>query len=264
MHSFIKLGLTILIVVIGFSTQLNAQQDTAVQYSSKNKWAFKVEPYMMFPYMKGDVAVRNLPAASIDANMGEIFNKLQLGLMLNIEAGNDKWTITSDVIYMDLTQDINEGDVINSGEIGATQIAWELAGMRKVLPWLEVGVSGILNTLSNELNVNINNPGPGSGTTDKSGDISKSWVEPMIVTRIQSSPDKTLIYQFKGEIGGFGIGSDFAWQAEVDAGFHFSKLFQITAGYRIISLDYETGSGENLFVYDVDTFGPVIRLGFNF
>jgi len=72
------------------------------------------------------------------------------------------------------------------------------------------------------------------------------------------------MYEFRGEIGGFGIGSDFAWQIQAYAGYRFSKLFHITAGYRVISLDYKTGEGENRFLYDINTFGPVIRFGFNF
>jgi hypothetical protein len=261
MNHFFNICASILVISLAFLTQLHAQ-DTTSQKSAKNKWAFQIEPYIMFPNMKGNVAIGNLPEVEVDANVGDIFNNLQMGLMLYFEAHNDKWAISSDVIYMDLLQDVNEGKVINSGELGATQVAWELAGLRKVLPWLEVGVSGILNSVNSDVNLVVNNIGP--GTTNKSADISKTWVEPMIVTRVKSPSDKIYIYQFKGEIGGFGIGSDLAWQAEADLGFRFSKLLQVTAGYRMISLDYETGSGEDLFVYNVDTFGPVIRLGFNF
>jgi hypothetical protein len=48
------------------------------------------------------------------------------------------------------------------------------------------------------------------------------------------------------------------------AGNRFSKLFQIQGGYRIISLDYEKGSGADYFLYDIETFGPIVRFGFNF
>jgi hypothetical protein len=37
----------------------------------------------------------------------------------------------------------------------------------------------------------------------------------------------------------------------------------MTAGYRIISIDYEKGANEDRFLYDVDTSGPVIKFGFN-
>jgi hypothetical protein len=29
-------------------------------------------------------------------------------------------------------------------------------------------------------------------------------------------------------------------------------------------VDYEKGSGQDRFLYDINTFGPVVRLGFNF
>ena len=86
----------------------------------------------------------------------------------------------------------------------------------------------------------------------------------MIVARIKSQPEQKFAYQLRGEIGGFGIGSDLAWQIQAYAGYRFSPLFEMTGGYRIISLDYENGRGTDRFMYDVDTSGPVIRFGFNF
>jgi hypothetical protein len=94
--------------------------------------------------------------------------------------------------------------------------------------------------------------------------LTETWFDPMIIARIKKSEVDKFVYQFRGEIGGFGIGSDLAWQIQAYAGYRFSKLFEMTAGYRIISLDYESGSGQDRFEYDVDTSGPVIRFGFNF
>lgn len=94
--------------------------------------------------------------------------------------------------------------------------------------------------------------------------MTETWFDPMLIARIKSKSGEKFIYQFRGEIGGFDIGSDFAWQMQAYAGYQFSKLFQITGGYRIISLDYENGSGQNRFMYNIDTSGPVVRFGFNF
>ena len=76
--------------------------------------------------------------------------------------------------------------------------------------------------------------------------------------------EKKFIYEFRGEIGGFGIGSDLAWQLHAIGGFRVSKLFQVAAGYRAISIDYTSGSGQDTFKYDIVTFGPELRFGFNF
>jgi hypothetical protein len=237
-------------------------QDSINKSRNAKKWQFLVEPYLMFPNMNGKTGVGNLPDVSVDANPGDIFSKLQMGAMLNLEASNDKWAIATDFIYMNLQQDVTSGTLINSGEATAKQFAWELAGLRRVAPWLEVGIGGILNSIQAGANINVNNIG--GGTTNRSKELTQTWYDPMLIVRIKHNPIKKFMYEFRGEIGGFGIGSDFAWQIQAYAGYRFSKLFHITAGYRVISLNYQTGEGENRFLYDIDTFGPVIRFGFNF
>ena len=86
----------------------------------------------------------------------------------------------------------------------------------------------------------------------------------MLVARTKNLPNKKFLYTLTGEIGGFGIGSKFSWQLEGLAGYHFSDLFYVMGGYQIISMDYEKGSNNSNFVYDMDMFGPMIKLGFNF
>jgi len=259
--NLIRILLFIFIIALSLPVYVSGQ-DKNITTKPKGKWSFLVEPYLMFPNMNGQTGLGNFPDISVDASPGDIFSKLQMGAMLNLEAHNDKWAIASDIIYMNLKQDATPGKLINSGKVNAKQLAWELAGLRRVTPWLELGVGGILNSISSEVNINVNNVG--GGTTNRSKEITKTWYDPMLIARIQSAQGKKFIYQFRGEIGGFGIGSDFAWQIQAYAGYRFSKLFQITGGYRVISLDYTTGSGDSRFLYDMDTFGPVIRFGFNF
>jgi hypothetical protein len=86
----------------------------------------------------------------------------------------------------------------------------------------------------------------------------------MIITRFSSTGISIFYGQVRAVIGGFGIGSDLAWQAQAIAGYHFSKLFEMSIGYRVISLDYKHGSELDSFIYDVITYGAMVRLGFNF
>lgn len=71
-------------------------------------------------------------------------------------------------------------------------------------------------------------------------------------------------FQLGVDIGGFLIGSALTWQIQDYFGHRFSPLFQTTIGYRILAIDHDKGSGRVRFVYDINTFGPVVRLGFNF
>jgi len=252
----------LLFMLVLLGSQSIYSQQVAAQSSDTKKWHYKVEPYMMFPNMNGSTGVEALPLAEVDASVSDIFSKLKIGAMLYLEASNDIWSINSDLLYMNLEQEISPSTLINSGKVNAKQLGWELAGLRRVTPWLEFGIGGLLNSL--EVDMNITSNQAGGGTLSQSGKKSKTWFDPMLITRLTTPAGKKFIGQFRGEIGGFGIGSDFSWQVQALAGYRFSKLFDMTAGYRAIGLDYSSGEGANAFIYDVITFGPVIRFGFSF
>ena len=235
--------------------------------TTKSDWTYLVEPYLLFPNMSGTVGLADLPEVAVDASTNEIFGHLKMGAMLYADAANDKWAMGSDIIYMSLAQGIKPKYEVLSGEIMAKQLAWEVSGLRKVNPWLELGVGGILNSVNSGVDMqhySMNaQTGPGlPAVVNTTKEITKTWFDPMLITRIKSKAGEKFVYQFRGEIGGFGIGSDLAWQMQAVAGYQFSKLFAVTAGYRIISLDYETGSGQDYFHYNIDTSGPTLRFSF--
>jgi len=253
LRHFIFLPLLFLIVLSS-----TAQDSAAV----KQKWKFLNELYMMFPNMKGTVGTGTLPDAELDVNASDVFSHFKFGTMAYFELSKGPWAFSADITYMHLGEDVKPGTIINSGEVDVKQFALELVALRKLTPWLEAGIGGRLNSLDTKVDLVTKNI-VGGGTTARSKSISQTWLDPIIVARIKSDDGKKFIYQLRTDIGGFGIGSDFAWQIQVYAGYRFSKLFQITGGYRVISADYNKGSGEDRFLYDVNTFGPVIRFGFN-
>ncbi|HEX6892700.1 MAG TPA: hypothetical protein VF141_18460 [Chryseolinea sp.] len=229
--------------------------------NTDNSWKFFIEPYVMFPNMNGETGIRNLPAVEVDASAGDIFSKLQFGAMLYMEAQNDKWAITSDLLYMDLEQDVAPTALINSGAASAKQLGYELAGLYRLAPFLETGLGLRLNNINSELEIVRNTVG--GGTESLSASLSRTWIDPILIARATADVNNKWLFTFRGDFGGFGIGSDFTWQAQGYVGYRFSKLFQTSVGYRIIGIDYDKGSSEDRFRYDMNTFGPNIRLGFN-
>ncbi|MBA4319269.1 MAG: hypothetical protein C0412_12785 [Flavobacterium sp.] len=255
-----KFAAFLMLNFLTFSFSVAFAQDAKT--STKSEWSYLVEPYLLFPNMSGTVGLADLPELAIDADTNEIFGNLKMGAMLYAEASNDFWAIGSDLIYMELAQGVKSGFIVGSGEFTAKQFAWEVSGLRKVNPWLEFGVGGILNSVNSGADINLIVLG---GTSlNKTKEMTKTWFDPMLITRIKSKAGEKFVYQFRGEIGGFGIGSDLAWQMQAVAGYQFSKLFSITGGYRIISLDYESGSGQDYFHYNIDTSGPTVLFGFQF
>jgi hypothetical protein len=96
---------------------------TQAQNTESGQWHFFAELYAMFPYMVGSTCVGNLPKAEVDADPGDIFSKLQIEAMLYLEALNTQWAITSDFLYMDLSQDVTSNVLIESGEFSGKQLA---------------------------------------------------------------------------------------------------------------------------------------------
>jgi len=225
-------------------------------------WNFLAEIYLLFPNMNGETGIGDLVRVPIDANPGDVFSNLKFGGMLYFEAQTGKWSITSDLVFMNLQQDITETTLLHSGTVKANQGVWENAGLYRVFPFLEVGIGGRLNHLKTSMDVR-RNVLP-AGTEEVVRESKATWFDPVMIARLSADIKDKWLFQLRGDLGGFGIGSDFTWQAQAYMGYRFSKLFQLTAGYRILSIDYEKNTSSEPFVFDMDEFGPVIRFGFHF
>jgi hypothetical protein len=226
---------------------------------------FFVEPYIMFPNMNGEAGLGDLPSMPVEANPGDIFSRLQMAFMLNTEVKLEKWSVTSDLVYMRLNQDIEPGLIINSGDVTAKQFIWEAAGLYRVRPFWEIGIGGRLNKLDMEANGKLNAlPGPGGQQRAFNRKESETWYDPIIVTRLTTDFNEKWELTFRGDIGGFGIGSSLTWQMQGYVGYRFSELFLLTAGYRVLYTDFERGESPEAFVFDMHQFGPVLKFGFSF
>jgi hypothetical protein len=247
--------------LIGMLLFLIASNASAQTETNDNKWGFLIEPYMLIPNMSGTIGIRNLPEAEVDANPGDIFSKLRFGGMLYLEAHNDKWAITSDLLYMDLHQDIRPGLLISSGNAYVKQLAWEFAGLYRILPFFEAGIGGRLNNIRSDLD--FDRIEAGGGTTPVSAEMSDTWFDPIVIIRLTGDIKDKWLFQFRGDVNAFGIGSSFSWQVQGFAGYRFFPWFQLEAGYKLLGMNYDRRSGDNSFKYDMDIFGPVIKIGFN-
>jgi hypothetical protein len=225
-------------------------------------WRYLVEPYLMLPNMRGDAGVGNLPPAHVDENPGDIFDNLQFGAMLFFEARNDRWAFSSDVLFMDLESDI-QGALSAGGKAGISQLGWELAVLRRVAPWCEVGFGLTYNEIDADVRLDFILPG---GSTSVSSGLTEDWIDPNLVARATWPLGDKWFFQARANIGGFGIGSgsELFWQLQADLGYRPSEKWQFVFGYRLIDTDYDQGSGAERFIYDMQNFGPVLKLGYSF
>ena len=104
---------------------------------------------------------------------------------------------------------------------------------------------------------------PNSRCARPDRDQSESWVEPLVGARI--GLDLTDRFAIAGEanVGGFGVGSDLAWNAQAFLGYRtilFGRQTTFAIGYRALHQDYD----HNDFEWDVTMHGPVIGTAVRF
>lgn len=234
---------------------LAQERQNASPASLGDRWEFLAAPYLLLPYMSGTVAIRGIEA-EVDADPGDILSRLQFGFMLFLEAHNSVWAFSLDGLYMNLDQP----GPLGLTEIGLKQGMVEFTGYRRVMSWLEVLAGGRLNLISGEIEVL-----PAEGLPPESEvDGSQTWFDPFVGARVTVPAGRRWLFVLRGDVGGFGIGSDIAWQVYPAVSHRFSRLFGLSVAYRVLGMDYQTGSGTDAFRYDLRIFGPEIGFLFHF
>ena len=260
-YRFPKTFLIALLMI--FSLPSMAQED-----SKKDKnWDFTVGPYLLIPNMSGDVGIGPV-GVNVDANPGDIFDNLDFGMMLYFEASSDKWVMNFDLLYMNLGGNGETPLLKREAEVDVRQLGLTFNGLYRATEWASVGVGFRVNSIKQGIKMAaVSGPGPGDEDLFPAVDVSmtQTWVDPLIVARVMTRfDDSNWRLGMVADIGGFGIGSDFAWQVNPFLGYQFSKLFEIDLAYRWLAMDYETGSGADYFLYDMVISGPELALLFHF
>ena len=96
---------------------------------------------------------------------------------------------------------------------------------------------------------------------------SKDWIDPFGCARARINLSQRLSIQLRGDVGGFGVGSDFSWQAVGLIGYRvnfFGRDATVAGGYRALYQDFEDGSGASKFAWDMTLHGPVLGLNIRF
>jgi hypothetical protein len=85
----------------------------------------------------------------------------------------------------------------------------------------------------------------------------KDWVDPIVGARWGWSMSERWSLVVRGDVGGFGIGSDLSWQVYALADWQPWQHVSFTGGLRALGIDYRAGEESNLFAYDITVWGPL-------
>jgi hypothetical protein len=258
-------GFLIAVALLIFVWSQAYAEDTPVS----DKWTFQLTPYVWFLSMDGDATVSG-QKASVDIGFDDIFKKLNIAAMIEGEAQYGRFGLYVNTIYADLSANTSGGGT--KLDLNAQTLWLGFGAFYRLGPWvLDESASGDAVTVTIDpyvggrytyLDVQVNlKPGPSA-----SGD--QDWIDPVIGARTIWDLSEHWNITLFGDIGGFGVGSDFTWQAAGLVGYRFG-LFgnddaRVLAGYRALYQDYKDGSGANKFEWDMTLYGPILALAVQF
>jgi hypothetical protein len=240
-----------LAIVVSLALTQRANPCFAMEESQPARWNLELSLYALAAGLTGDVTVRGLNA-DFDANFSGLWDHLEFGAMSKLRVGYKRWAMNADLIYMALGA--------SKGGIGADLDQWV------VEPSLSYAISRRIEVLAGVRYNNINGEirGPGVLSPPRIFFGTQDWWDPIVGANLSLPFAKRFSFNFRGDIGGFGMGSDLTWQAFPYVSWHMTEQASVQAGYRWVSTDYDTGSGAKRFRYDVLTHGAQVGFTYRF
>jgi hypothetical protein len=226
----------------------------AAAQSGSNGWEFAIVPYLVAAGMNGSVTVKGIEA-DIDVPFSDIIDNLDFAAMAHFEMKNQRWLLSSDLFYVKLQA--SDDVALGTGSATVEQTLFEVAGGYRVSPVFTLLAGARWVDLENQIRYT-------GQILEEEVSAGKSWIDPFVGVHLMTPLSERWWFGTRGDVGGFGVGSDVAWQAYADIGFRASKVVSIILGYRAIDMDYEDGSGHDLFRYDMLIAGPQIAVAFSF
>lgn len=224
-------------------------------------WEFRLIPYTWLISMDTKTTVRD-HTADMNIPFSDILRNMDLAGQVHFEAQKGKWGFFIDPTYLKLSHD----GTLRDGRDTRLQIEqWlvEVGGMYQLGKW-SLDAKG-------KRSITVDALGGGrywylSANLDTGSTVNPSqktgWVDPFIGTRLNADITERLSFNIRADVGGFGVGSDFSWNALGVFGYRFTKDITGLLGYRALYADYKAGTSS--MRYNLTIHGPIMGLSFSF
>jgi hypothetical protein len=215
-------------------------------------WGLLLKPYLFAYGLKGSVGT-GTSVSDIDADFTDLLDALNFGGMLQLEASPpaSRWTVLADLMYAQIEDEgLTPGPVGVDVDAKIDEFVGELSAAYEVVADGRLEVVGGVRywNVSGELEAD----GPG-GKQEAEG--SEDWFDPLLGARSRLALGSRFELLLRGDVGGFGVGSDIALNLSAELGWTLSQDFQVALGYRYMDVDYEDDA-----TFDMTQAGPTLGL----
>ena len=264
----------VVFIMTAFSAAVQAAEPDsaavpAAETDEKDRWEFALVPYLWALTVDGSTTVKG-HKSDVHFPFSDALSDVNIGFAFDFEARKDRLGFFVNPIYGVLSGDKTVSGV--STDVTMNMFLGSFGVDYKLGPYAltEFSASG---TPAVTLVPYVGGRYTYLATTINAKDVlyvegSKNWLDPIIGLRTIWDFSKKWNFTLAGNIGGFGVGSDFAWEGFGYFGYRFSLWGKDNAnflfGYRALYQDYTSGSGSDLFEFDVTMHGPILGLSIGF
>ena len=194
------------------------------------RWTFRFQ--LWFPGTDSTAEIGGLPETDLSSS------SLGVAPAVGVEAisGRGTWGVLFDAFWASL--DLDDGDYEQSSF--EADVFWRLP---------DLGETDIYVGLR-WWNLDASVSSGGMSGSDHTG-----FVDPLVGMRTNIPLSTNWDLYLRGDVGGFGAGSELTWQTAVAFGWRFSEAGKLDLGWRYLDLQYEED-----FTFDTQYSGPTLGL----
>ncbi|MCC6678534.1 MAG: hypothetical protein IT436_15475 [Phycisphaerales bacterium] len=241
--------------------------------AAKQEWRAEIHAWAWLMSIDGDVGARGLQV-NVSESFVDIVDESDslFALSGRLEFGYGRFGAYADGLYADITVKDQTGPLgLADIELDIEQTIVDFGLMYRLVDQQRSG--GAANNPRNltfdlygggryaGLDVNLK-PAALPNRSD-----SEDWLDPIVGGKVVVPLAEHWHMAVNGDVGGFGVASDFTWSATAVIGYDF-HIFDlpasVLAGYRAIGWDYSNGSGPDEFTWDVIEHGVIIGFSLAF
>ena len=250
LHSFTLLGA----VLASLAVPSGAHAD-----ETAGGWRQTVVIYGMGAAMSGTAQLGEVEVP-VGLSASDLFDLLEFGAMAAYRVENDTWSFTTDATFVGLGRTATTEGGLLRGEVDIDQFTLMGTAGRRLTDNVEFLFGLAYLDLSSDVKVESTSGDAVNLRISADAD----WIDPTLGLRYSIPLGEAWRLNLRGDIGGFGIGSDFMWQALATAQWRVSDTAGVIFGYRAIGFDYEQGKDQNYQHYDLIEQGPVVGVTISF
>lgn len=231
--------------------------EPVLQAPATSKWGASFTPYMWMAGIRGEIGHGGDTLAHMRYDFSKVIDNLNFSAMGVAELRYDRFSLSSDLIYLRLTDHFAVKRVgLNQGKVGVGMLQWTpLAGyalLQNGRNRLEIVAGARVWSVKTLIGAEFTRFGA------HSAERTQTWVDAVGGLRGRAFLNDNFF------LGGWALagggGSDYMWDMMGGVGYRFNDMFSATAGYRAQRVQFREAG----FLFDVAVHGPIVGVQISF